>query len=85
MSPYIIVRRLNGSYAIMDEGDDAPLVTVHFHNEADQLPDDIKGVLVRQMVDPVGAPHPWKDRLITVGLSVAMSTLTWLALHWFVR
>lgn len=49
---YSINRQANGNYVVMDDIEDAPLVSIQFHNQAARVPDDIKLALIKQMFDP---------------------------------
>jgi len=72
---YMIVRRVDGNYAVMDESDDAPLVTILFHNEAARIPDEMKRILIRQMFDP--APKmPGVERFAWVMLGILAGFVT---------
>jgi len=58
MSDYSINKQVNGNYVIMDDSEDAPLITIQFHNDAARVPEEAKIALIRQMFDPM-KPELW--------------------------
>lgn len=77
----VICETTSEDVLVSDAEEDAPLITVTFHNQARRIPLDVKKKLVRQMI----GPSPWRQAWVIPVLWFLGGLLTQLCVDLLIR